>query len=163
MNVNDGSQTVSPIYPAGHIASDSARLMGNNVYGFRNDNNNPQHPINDWFYKFDRGSQSFTDYRDQTIFTNTNAPFVWLGTKDMKSIVYMVSSWPGGGVTSNTLYKFNLETSTRTELKLNDNLKNAQTRIVGWNGNEENVILWDNSNIFWNLNTTTDELTQITG
>ena len=109
-----------------------------------------------WLSIFDMNSKTYQEYRDQT----GDYMQQWILDSNLSKAVYVTGKEAGDKVNM-TLKSVDLSTKEVKEFKIN-NFSNMY-QLVGWNGNEDNVLIWDRSAIFYNVNIKTGVVTKITG
>lgn len=108
-----------------------------------------------WFATYDRNTKSYTDYKETSVHAESGVN--WIAKSDLSEIIYIYN--PNKGVLK--INKINLNSRKITEFNP-PNVFYNRLRVVGWNGNENNLVLWDYDNKFWNLNVTTGKIIRIT-
>jgi len=102
-----------------------------------------------WIFKYDTKTDKYTEY-DQIIGKYMDS---FLLDKQGVNLVYTVLT----GLNKRDLYVCNLDDASVKKL----NAPSSIYRVIGWYGNENNVLLWDYLNTFYSVNIKTGELTQL--
>jgi len=106
-----------------------------------------------WLYVYDLTSNQAHEYKTETGEYLTG----WLADKKVDKVVFTKLR---DGLKTTALSV--LDVSNGQVKSLGNSPKDQLFNIVGWDGNEDNVMVWDNFSTFYNVDVTTGQWTQIT-
>ena len=108
------------------------------------------HPA--WVYRYDLATQQSSEYKD--VMGEYMLGFgPWIVKRDGSAVVYTKNNSLGMEI-----HFLNLDSGADTKLVTMSSIY----KIIGWNGNEKNIVIWNGNNIFYNLNLDSKDLALIT-
>ncbi|MFA7253147.1 MAG: hypothetical protein WC107_01165 [Patescibacteria group bacterium] len=133
-------------------------LVNNMVFGITSDYDHTCMRQCGWLASFNKATKELKEYKTASI-GNADIEDVsvrdWIVNSKADKIVFSTDTF-GKGETG--LKVLDLAAGTSKDLEF----PGSFFAIIGWNGNENNVLLWDNHSSFYNVNINSGKMTKIT-
>ena len=107
-----------------------------------------------WLFQYDTQTDSFKEFSDKT----GSKILSWIVDNKGASAVFVYDNNPNQSGSGSQVYAINLSTGTVKQLQTPST---SYLRIVGWNGNQTHVIVWDGEWGYYSIDINTGEYTKI--